>query len=166
MTRPQADDLLQSFRFSVSSTDDVLKEAAGFNNVTTPEVSVESVDYREGNRTYTKKQPGVPTVEAATFTKGIARTDSSFWDWLKTKLLGGQPYRADIDIKAYGQSQPGAGVTGINDMVLRQVTCLDCFPTRVKLIGDLDATSSDINIQEIECSVEEVLLSGVDIPLT
>jgi hypothetical protein len=30
----------------------------------------------------------------------------------------------------------------------------------VKLIGDLDATSSDVNVQEITCAVEEVELDA------
>ena len=69
----------------------------------------------------------------------------------------GAPYRDDIDIKQYAQDAPGEDA---NDTPARQITCLECFPTRVKLIGDLDATASDINIQEIECAVEEVALTA------
>jgi len=155
MARSQADDLLQSFRFQVvdSAAAPFLDVTAGFNNVTTPEVSVEVAEYREGNRKYTLKQPGVPTIEACTMQRGIAKTESNFGDWMLDKLLGGGGYRTDLTIKIYDQVDTGENV---DDVAKRELTAKEAFPSRVKLIGDLDATSSDINIQEIECACEEV----------
>jgi phage tail-like protein len=155
MSRPQSDDLLQSFMFRISDTESFLDEQAGFNSVTTPEVSTEAVEYRTGNRKYTIKQAGVPTVEAVTMQKGIARTETDFADWMMERVLGGQPYRSDIMINQYTQEAPGYSE---DDEPQRQQICKDAFPTRVKLMGDLDATSSDVNIQELECAVEEVVL--------
>ncbi len=155
MPRAQSDDLLQSFRFRVQGTEGFLDEVAGFNNVTTPEISIEAAEYREGQRKYTIKQPGVPTVEAATLQRGIARTETAFYDWLSTELLGGNPYREDLLVNVYTQETTGENAA---DEAQRQIVCKEAFPTRVKIIGDLDATSSDINIQEIECACEEVVL--------
>ena len=156
--RPQSDDLLQSFRFHVVEgiSEPFLESAAGFNNVTTPETSVEVAEYREGNRKYTIKQPGVPTVESCTMTRGIAITERNFADWLLEKVLGGQPYRTLLNINVYDQADDGTVDTSA---AKRSITCKEAFPSRVKLIGDLDATSSDINLQEIETAVEEVVLS-------
>lgn len=155
MARPQADDLLQNFRFQVVDTDaeGFLDTTAGFNNVTTPEVSVEVAEYREGNRKYTRKQPGVPTVEAATLQRGIALTETQFASWMLEKVLGGSPYRTDLLIKVFDQEETGESV---EDEAKKILEAREAFPNRVKLIGDLDATSSDINIQEIECACEEV----------
>jgi phage tail-like protein len=156
MSRPQADDLLQSFRFRVVAVEAGFIDAtAGFNQVTTPNITVEVGEYREGNRKYTKKQPGVPTVEAMTMQRGIALMETQFADWLLEKLLGGQPYRTDILVNVYNQQNTGEVDS---DPIARQIRGAECFPTSVKLIGDLDATSSDINLQEIEAACEEVHL--------
>lgn len=156
MSRLPVDDLLQSFRFRVFAADDGFLDAnAGFNNVATPELSVEMAEYREGNRKYTLKQPGTPSVENVTLQRGIALTESIFGAWFLARLLGGQPYRTDLLIAVYDQTQ----TQGINvdDTPARQINCKETFPLRWKPIADLDATSSDINIQELECVCEEVV---------
>lgn len=159
IARPQADDLIQSFRFQVREDDalGVIDSTAGFNNVTTPEVSLEIAEYREGNRVYTIKQTGVPTVEACTLQRGIAKAERNFADWILKKALGGQQYRTQLSIEVYAQDQDAKA----NDekSPIREITCKEALPTRVKLVGDLDATSSDINIQEVEAACEEVVLS-------
>jgi len=156
--RAQSDDLLQSFRFHVVEgvTEGFLDSAAGFNNVTTPEVSVEVAEYREGNRKYTIKQPGVPTVESCTLSKGVAQAGRNFTDWLLEKVLGGAPYRTILDINVYAQAEDGTVET---HAPVRSISCKEAFPNRVKIVGDLDATSSDINLQEVEAACEEVVLS-------
>lgn len=157
MARAQADDLLQSFRFRVVDVDgSFISATAGFNSVTTPNLTLEAAEYREGNRKYTKKQPGVPTVESVTMQRGIALNETQFADWILKKVLGGKPYRTDLMINVYNQEKTGENV---DDAASRQITCSECFPTSVKLIGDLDATSSDINLQEVEAACEEVALT-------
>lgn len=156
MARPQSDDLLQSFRFRVVAVEDgFINPEAGFNQVTTPTLTVEAAEYREGNRKFTRKQPGVPTVEAMTMQRGIALTETQFSDWIMSKVLGGAPYRTDLVINVYNQEKTGEISS---DAISRQIRCAECFPTSVKFIGDLDATSSDINLQEVECAVEEIQL--------
>lgn len=156
MARPQADDLLQSFRFRVVAVEDgFIAPEAGFNSVTTPNITVEAAEYREGNRKYTRKQPGVPTVESMTLSRGIALTETQFSNWIMAKVLGGAPYRTDLLVNVYNQEKTGENAA---DAAARQIRAAECFPTSVKLIGDLDATSSDINLQEIECACEEVHL--------
>lgn len=157
IARAQADDLIQSFRFQVREDDalGVIDSTAGFNNVTTPEVSLEIAEYREGNRIYTIKQTGVPTVEACTLQRGIAQKERNFADWILRKALGGLQYRTQLSIEVYAQDQDAK----TDKSPIREITCKEALPTRVKLIGDLDATSSDINIQEVEAACEEVVLS-------
>lgn len=156
MARPQADDLLQSFRFRVVAVEDgFINSEAGFNQATIPNITVEVGEYREGNKKYTRKQPGVPTVESVTMQRGIALTETQFAAWILAKLLNGAPYRTDLLVNVYNQENTGENSA---DAPSRQVRCAECFPTSVKLIGDLDATSSDINLQEIECACEEVHL--------
>jgi len=163
-TRAETDDLLQGFRFKVvevdrEDADGFLTAAAGFNNVTIPEISVEEATYREGNRVYTMKFPGIPTVENSTYQRGVARTDREFFDWLHAGVLGRGKYRADHLIKQFDQTQPG---TSEEDEPARQLKLGNAFPIRVKPMGDFAADSSDVSIAEVEVSVEELELKVRD----
>lgn len=163
MSRTPAEDYLQSFRFRVFEVEGGPgvfggeSPIAGFNNVTTPNITIESSEHRTGNEVWTKKHPGVPTVEDCTMTRGILLGDTTFYDWVMAKLFGRQPYRTDLEIRVYDQTSPG---TSPDDAHARRIVMKNCFPTSVKLIGDLDATSSDVNVQEITCAVEEVELDA------
>ena len=73
MARAIATDFLHSMRFQVvvnngnNDTTNLGTAAgsdAGFSMVTTPEVSVEAVEYKEGTMVYTRKYPGNPTMSA------------------------------------------------------------------------------------------------------
>ena len=77
MARPQQTDFLSSMRFHVGVVpvggDDRLnlrtggdRPQAGFSNVTTPEVTVEASEYKEGQMVYPRKYPGNPAWPART----------------------------------------------------------------------------------------------------
>lgn len=154
--RSQADELLQNFRFRVLEQAPGLgyiDYAAGFSNVTTPELSVDEATYREGQRKWTMKFPGFPTVSNTTLQRGVAKTDRGFWDWLYKGVLGKGQYRTNLTINQYDQIATGEDET---DAAARQLSMINAYPTRVKPTGDLDANSSDVSIHEIEVSLEEL----------
>ena len=156
MARPQSDDLIQSFRFQVQDTgsgDPFLDPAGGFASITIPGITFEEAMYREGNRKYTIKQPGVPTVESSTLQRGVAKKDTAFASWALTKVLGGAPYRTDLAINIFDQEEDG---TNVDHTPKKVATFMESFPLNVKFFGDLDANTSDINLQELELSVEEI----------
>ena len=158
--RSQTDDLLQSFRFRVFEEDGgpgFITPAAGFNNVVIPDITLEEVMYREGHRTFTLKFPGVPTVANTTYQRGVARSDTELFDWLRQGVLGKGRYRANHLIKQYDQSNTGENA---DDVAARQIHCKNVWPLRVKPMGDLDANTSDVSIMECECSVEEIELTA------
>jgi len=178
MARPQQTDFLHSMRFHVNatiaaggaadmnlnSTVQSGKAQAGFSSVTTPEATVEAVEYREGGYIYTRKQPGNPTVSDLTMQRGVTRSDSSFWKWLRVVIEGSGEYRADLGIshyhrdKALTREYPAQGtvnLAGINlDGPARIYHVKEAFPTRHKVSGDLDATASEISIMEIDFAYE------------
>jgi len=141
---------------------------AGFSNVTTPEATVEAVEYKEGTMVYTQKYPGNPTMSDITLSRGVARADSSFWQWIKIAMEGAPSgsaeaeYRADVDIKhfhretALQQTQPAVGnQEGLNvDFPARTYHIKQAFPIRHKVAGDLDATASEISIMELDLAFE------------
>jgi len=142
---------------------------AGFQSITLPDVSDEVAEYREGNRTYTKKFPGVPSVTDTTFQRGVARYDSAFYSWLLAAIEGDE-YRADVVIYhvqrpkrsvdivggAGGHMTMAANELAVTDANTKRYILREAFPMRVKLAGDLDSAASDISISEMDVALERI----------
>lgn len=160
--RSVAEDQIQSFRFRVFEVEGgagaFAEEVpvAGFNTVTTPNLTIEQAEHRTGAEKYTRKFPGVPTWEDCTMTRGILYQDTTFYDWAINKYLGKTPFRTDLEVRVYNQE--GDGWTSEDDDFIRKIIMRNCFPNSVKILGDLDASASDVNVQEITVAVEEVEL--------
>jgi len=182
MARPQATDPLHSFRFHVTATEvtgldgDPLQPTnsegivgqqiqAGFQAVSTPEYTVEAAEYREGVKTYTEKYPGIPTVNDLTLSRGVAKEDTAFIAWILAAIEG-REYRSDLTIfhgLRPARSSPLSG-EDFSDSTSKRYLCEQCFPIRVKIAGDLDASTSDVSITEVDIAVERfgVQTSGGD----
>lgn len=182
MPRPIATDFLHSMRFQVSAqkadNTQLLKPSlvtgdgrteAGFSACTTPEVSSEAVEYREGTFIYSRKYPGSPTTSDITLSRGVAKLDSTFWDWMRQVVEGlalpGE-YRADVTIKHFHRAEAlqkglpatspiGSTNTNIDtDNPARSYIVYQAFPIRHKVAADLDATASEISIMELDIAYE------------
>lgn len=176
MARAMATDPLHAFRFHVRATEvagldgdplqpstsidgfrGVGEEAeAGFQAVTVPELSVEAAEYREGLKTYTQKYPGIPTTTELTLTRGVARADTAFLEWVKAAVEGGE-YRTDLIIYhalREGRSHPFQADVDFGTANSKSYKVREAFPTRVKLAGDLDASTSDVSLAEVEVAFE------------
>lgn len=170
MARSEVTDYLQSFRFHVLATragteDDPLaytgvetnpSPQAGFMSCTVPEMTQDAVEYREGTSLYTKKFLGPPTFSDVSLQRGLAREDSTFFDWASNAATGGE-YRADVDIIHYHRDAlasqdifPGGGI-GENTRVYR---CYECIPTRAKPGADLDSNTGDVSLAEVDIAIE------------
>lgn len=178
MARSQHTDFLHSMRFHVNAaiapggagdldlnaTVTQGKAQAGFSNVSTPEATVEAVEYREGGYIYTRKYPGNPSMSDITMQRGVARADTSFWKWLRVVIEGSGEYRADLTIMHYHRDRaltreyPAQGtvnLAGIDlDNPARVYHVKEAFPTRHKVAGDLDATASEISLMELDFAYE------------
>lgn len=165
MARELVNDYYQAFRFQVAFVTpaaDYIEAVAGFNNITIPEVSTEAAEYREGNFTWTRKQPGLPTVSNATFQQGVSTVNAGgngrpFMNWILASI-GGFEYRADIQIIHLHRAN-NSGDSRVN-------TLGESFPSRVKPDGDLDATSSEISLREmdVECEWIKVDTESITVP--
>ena len=173
MARSITTDFYQSFRFAVSigtpGSNYITTANAGFNNVTTPELSMESAEYREGTYIWTRKQAGVPTVSDATFQQGISSlgeggNGAPFMAWALAAINGAE-YRTDITIYSIHRADMAA-VRGVYDtsgkIVMDQLspsrglTLHEAYPIRVKPQADFDATSSEISIREMDVACEYI----------
>lgn len=179
MARAQATDPLHNFRYHARAGavaglagTDVLQPGgapspgvgdsaeAGFSAITTPEVTVESAEYREGTQTYTMKFPGIPTTNELTFSRGVSRRDTAFFGWLLAAAEG-REYRADVTLfhaHREGRSYPFARDTDFADANVKRYVCENAFPVRVKLAADLDASTSDVSISEMDVAFEHAYM--------
>ena len=156
--RPEASDPLHGFRFHVRTEGSFVEFTdsygeAGFQSCTLPEMSAEPVEYREGINTYTRKYPGIPTVTDLTLIRGVTKTDTKFYDWVKAAVEGGE-YRTNLTV--YHWHRDGKqSVDVVADLdKARKYNCFECLPIRVKPGGDLDATSGDISLAELDVAME------------
>lgn len=154
MARLNTSDFLQNFRFFAVERQPppdrvgrFLEVAAAFATISTPEVSTEAVEYRDGMSVLTKKQPTWPTFTDILFTRGVVRGDSEFFNWMDA-AVGGVPYRADLEIHHFHR------VGWFINQPARKYVLLESMPTRVKVSADLDALSGDISIAELDVAYE------------
>jgi phage tail-like protein len=158
MARTTAEDQIQSFRFRVfedASGPGIFADEnpiAGFTTVTTPEITSEMATHRTGSEKTTKKFLGSVEYGDGTMTRGILLGDSTFYNWIE-RYRNKQPFRTDLEIRVYNQEGDG---TSPDDQHVKSQTWRECIPTSVKPLGDLDAASADVNLQEITVAVEEV----------
>ena len=182
MARPVATDFLHSMRYQVvvDTGDRGISLAAegrsdaGFSNVTTPEVTSEAVEYREGTYIYTQKYPGLPSMNDLTLSRGVARRDSTFWDWMRVTVEGSGEYRVDLSIRHFHRDtslvrdNPAVdtvNLTRINiDTPARTYLVKEAFPLRHKVAGDLDATASEISIMELDVGFEHFEVAEGEAP--
>lgn len=173
MARAKDSDYLHSMRFFVKTVDGDSFDAftatwegaqAGFSACTTPELSTEAVEYREGNYIYTRKFPGLPTTADITLSRGVTRVDTDFYNWMLQAVEGSTTdrYRADLVIQHFGRSTlPGANLAAGPQTTIdtsgtpdKQYLVFEAFPIRAKVAADLDATASDVSIAEMDVAYE------------
>jgi phage tail-like protein len=182
MARAQATDPLHAFRFHVRAdavaelSEDPLQPTAsvagfrgvgeqseaGFQAVTAPELTIEPAEYREGLKTYTHKYPGIPSVNDLTFSRGVARADTAFLQWVKAAVEG-QEYRANLYIYhaiREGRSYPFQADVDFTSANSRVYYVREAFPVRVKIAGDLDASTGDVSLAEIDVAYEKFDVSA------
>lgn len=158
MARSIETDPYHDFRFHlVDPAGGNLDAVAGFTSVTMPDVTVEEAPYREGTFIWTQKLPGVPTVGDITLSKGIFKRDSDFFNWVLKVVEGGQEYRTELILQQYHITDE-FGIQGSPSRITR---LRECWGKQAKPTSDMDATSSNISIQTLTISVEEIDLELV-----
>ena len=178
MARAAASDPLHSFRFhvrangndsaEVNGSTDLLQPGgtgagytigdgaeAGFQAVTTPEFTLEHVEYREGTKIYTEKYPGIPSVNDLTMSRGVARKDTAFFDWI-VRAIEGAEYRCDLTIFHFirGSRSVSFQSNDVADTNTKRYVIRNGSPGRVKVAADLDASTGDVSLAEVDVIME------------
>lgn len=180
MARAAQSDFLHSMRFHVTTDfgtqnsplniqfdgSGTTEVPAGFMSCTTPEATTEAVEYREGTFNYARKFPGNTTVSDVTLQKGVTQGNSRFWAWLRVVIEGSGDYRCNMSIKHFNRNvlarpvPPSAGAipnatnAATTATPSRTYQLYEAFPIRHKVAADLDASSSDISIMELDVAYE------------
>jgi len=154
MARAASTDPYLNYRFHlVDPAGGNLDPIAGFTTISTPDISVDPAEYREGVMRWTQKYPGVQTVGELQLMKGTVRRDSDFFAWVLRVINGGvDEYRTDLMVMEFHITDE-FGIQGSPSRILR---CRECWPSQVKPMADKDATGSEVAIQEMTLTVEEV----------
>jgi len=179
MARAQATDPLHNFRFHAAlaegdgnrwggslATDVIGNSAgeAGFNSFTAPEVTLEWMEYREGVRIYTEKYPGIPSMNDLTLGRGVARAETNFFEWMLAAIEN-REYRADLNIYHFPrdamakpdnapEGHDGLGIPDGATAAAKVYRIYNAGPGRVKISADMDATSGDVSITEMDVVYE------------
>jgi phage tail-like protein len=156
MARSASTDPYLNYRFHVvDPAGGNLDPVAGFTTVTTPEITVQTAEYREGIYRWTRKFPGPAEVGEVVLSKGTVRRDSDFYLWVKRVIDGGvEEYRTDLMIMEF-HIQDEFGIQGAPSRVLR---IREAFPTGVKPMADKDATGAEVALMELTITCEEIEL--------
>jgi len=169
--RQLENDFLHSMRYHVTvdteAAQDILSPGevqAGFSAVSTPELSSEAAEYKEGLDVYTRKYPGNPTVSDVTLSRGVTWRDTTFYDWMRKVVEGKGAYRATVTIDHFhrigflnrneGDEAPYSALKLEAASPAVQYILYNAFPIRDKVAADLDATSSEVSVEEMDVAYE------------
>lgn len=161
MARAQATDFYHTHKFHLlddkGGTTQFLTTAAGFNTLTIPEYSLDVVEYKEGIWTYRRKYPGDVTVSDVSMTRGVAKKDTQFFNWV-VACIEGNEYRTDLQIRHFHRDDvKGLGTKDYSEVAGKRVIKLyEALPIRVKLGTDFDSMSAEVSIQELDVAVERI----------
>ena len=134
--------------------------AAGFTTCELPEYSADPVTYKEGVWRFERKYPSDAKVSDVNMTRGVVRKDTTFFKWLVAQI-NGQPYRADIAIYHFHRQDWPSDSTQPDTQVLTDISKAskiyklhECFPTKVRPAGNLDAGNNEVNMSELSLALE------------
>jgi len=147
MSQQDRIDPYRSNRFQVNIGDDSIS----FREVTFPEMTVEPVEYREGNDSSTavKKIPGgLHKFGNINLKRGI--TDSTaLYEWYNDGIMKNDTgkLRRNIEIVLFDEGKNA----------VKQWNCINCWPIKYKA-ADMNATNNEIAIEELELVTEGIEL--------
>lgn len=160
MARPQSEDFLHNMRFQVSLADGGNQTrrfgaAAGFTTVSIPAIQVETASYREGTFIYTRKYPGIASVEDISMSRGVVLNDTPFWTWLQQDIVeGAGNYREDLVVQHYHRAAQAGTKLNTDSPFFKKLTIHEAFPSSVKPTSDLDSSSSEVGMTEVTITFE------------
>lgn len=147
----------------------------GFNSITMPEISFQTEPIAQYNANIAEHIYTGREVGSVTLTRGSKFYDSSFNEWANKVIEGNDVFRRDLLLIQYsgvnldrmGGLAPPQNISDGNTWMIGKAWFLyGALPTRYKPSGDLDATSAEVSIMEIDLAlhdISEVSLSAAEV---
>jgi phage tail-like protein len=178
-------DYLTNFRFHVMditmSVPQVFNLSFGFKYVSSPSISLDVKEVKEGTFEYPRKLIRGAKVEDVVLHRGVKFFDSDFYDWISTAVKGGArggstlgsnnlAFRRNLLLIQYSDITTGLPATNstngtpfaafsftaytslVNFVPARAWRMYDCLPVGYKAATDFDALASEISIAELTVS--------------
>lgn len=136
----------------------------GFQSITMPELTAETETIQPLNSAYPVTFAAKYTVGTMTLTRGVTPYDSTFWRWIRRSVSGEDRVQRNLLLLHFmglgigddaGPIVPAVpGVGGGNLEVIRGFgkgyILWDCVPIRYKSGTDLDGSSGEVSIAELD----------------
>lgn len=180
MSRLRFLDLLQVYPFWIFDASgyagnpllSIFDPVLGFSACSAPEVTVEHREIQPGNWEYKRRVVKTAAVGPITMSRGARFYDSDFYIWLNNAIKGKQPLRRNLILVQFMGYRPIRQALGrdTSDPLPDEIAFLSlgtrlpgrawylaaCLPSRYKSGSDLDASTGDVSIQELEVQPEHV----------
>jgi hypothetical protein len=158
-----------------------------FASCSMPEITLEIESFRQLNSMYQSHVISGASVGAISFSRGVLTVDSTFYRWINRSITGSDRVHRDLcllhasslaplhnlgeDYKEYDGRTPArnsvktgadAGAYGMFRVLGKGYILHNCLPTRYKAGTDLDATSSEVSVAELEVQPEYITEFSLD----
>lgn len=175
MARSRIFDLLQAYPFWLLDIDPSPRipfvvlggPAFGFSSISMPEISVETEEINQLNSMWKRHVVTGASVGNLTLQRGVRFYDSSFYTWTMRTIYGEDVSSRNLLLIHHmgltiGESPVGVANFPTSDLVEilripgKAWLLHECIPVRYKAGSDLDATSSEVSIQELDIAVSSI----------
>lgn len=181
MARSNLGDLLQNFAFWLIDIDPSARlpffvlggPLYGFNAITHPEISVETEDIVQVNSPWKVRAFASADVGSITLSRGVRFYDSSMYTWIDRYIEGTDVGQRNLllihNMNTSLGSIPAAPTPDFIEIFRipgKAWLLWDCIPVRYKAGSDLDGTSGDVSISELDIQpsrIEEFSLDPIRI---
>jgi len=82
--------------FSMSLPPWVLLPSIGFSSITSPEITIDTDEVKEGTDPFVHHILGKASTNTLTLQRGVSAFNSDFWRWISACLMGNGPYKGNV----------------------------------------------------------------------
>lgn len=132
----------------------------GFQSISIPDVQVQTTEITEGNWPFAHVIPITrATVGEITISQAVTRKSTDFYVWIHQTLYGRGAPRRDLGIVILGRGFRRVLHGALPEWVpSRELVLRGCIPTSWKPGSDLEASSSEVMIEELTLHVHSMEL--------
>lgn len=139
---------------SADNTGKAIVCSGAFSEVSGLEASMEAFSFSEGGRNWGQHQRAGKTTFATLVLKRGMTADRGLWTWFQGVASGAYAYRLNATLVMLGGGQALDDAKGVLAWEFA-----NCLPVKLKA-ADMNATSSDIALEELHLNHEGMTLAG------